>query len=87
MVAPAGDGSGYWLVAYDGGIFSFSIPFHGSMGAVRLNKPISGIVPGRGGYLMVAEDGGIFSFGQVTFHGALGATPPASPVVSAALLP
>jgi hypothetical protein len=77
---------GYWLVASDGGIFAFDAPFHGSMGAVHLNKPISGLVPGRDGYLMVAEDGGIFSFGAVAFHGSLGATPPASPIVSAALL-
>jgi hypothetical protein len=55
-------------------------------GSVRLNRPISGFVPGRDGYLMVAQDGGIFSFGSVAFHGSLGATPPASPIVSAALL-
>jgi hypothetical protein len=23
---------GYWLAAADGGIFSFGVPFHGSMG-------------------------------------------------------
>ncbi|MCA1841897.1 MAG: hypothetical protein LC792_01650, partial [Actinobacteria bacterium] len=77
---------GYWLVASDGGIFAFDAPFHGSMGSVRLNRPISGLVPGRDGYLMVAQDGGIFSFGSVAFHGSLGANPPASPIVSAALL-
>ena len=85
-MAPA-PGGGYWLVASDGGIFAFDVPFFGSMGAVRLNKPISGMVPGRNGYLMVAEDGGIFSFGDVAFSGSLGARPPASPVVSVALLP
>jgi hypothetical protein len=55
------------------------------MGAVHLNKPISGMVPGDGGYMMVAQDGGIFSFGNVSYHGSLGANPPASPVVSVAL--
>ena len=85
-MAPSLDSSGYWLVASDGGIFAFDVPFHGSMGAVRLNRPISGMVPGRNGYLMVAEDGGIFSFGNVAFHGSLGASPPAAPVVSAALI-
>jgi len=24
--------AGYWLAASDGGIFSFGVPFHGSMG-------------------------------------------------------
>ncbi len=86
-MAPAADGRGYWLVASDGGVFAFGVPFRGSMGSTRLNKPISGMVPGRDGYLMVAEDGGIFAFGDVAFHGSLGANPPASPVVSAALLP
>jgi hypothetical protein len=85
-MAPSDDGRGYWLVASDGGIFAFGVPFYGSMGAVRLNKPVSGMVPGPGGYMMVAEDGGIFAFGNVRFHGSLGKTPPASPVVAVALL-
>ncbi|MCA1846862.1 MAG: hypothetical protein LC792_27445, partial [Actinobacteria bacterium] len=86
-MAPAPDSSGYWLVASDGGIFAFGVPFHGSMASYPLNKPISGLVPGRNGYLMVAQDGGIFSFGEVAFHGSLGAHPPASPVISVALQP
>ncbi|HYH48371.1 MAG TPA: hypothetical protein VEG38_02375 [Acidimicrobiia bacterium] len=81
------DGKGYWLVASDGGIFAFDAPFYGSMGATKLNRPISGIVPGGAGYLMVGEDGGIFAFGNVPFHGSLGASPPASPVVAVALAP
>ena len=84
-MAPAA-GGGYWLVASDGGIFAFDVPFHGSMGATHLNKPITGIVPGRDGYLMVAQDGGIFAFGDVAFRGSLGGNPPASPIISAALL-
>ena len=35
---------GYWLVAGDGGIFSFNAPFLGSEGAVALNKPVVGMV-------------------------------------------
>ena len=34
----------YWLVATDGGIFSFGgLPSYGSMGGQRLNKPIVGM--------------------------------------------
>jgi hypothetical protein len=84
-MAPARDGSGYWLVASDGGIFAFDVPFYGSVGGTKLNKPISGIVPGDAGYMMVGSDGGIFSFGSVAFYGSLGATPPVTPIVSAAL--
>ena len=36
--------SGYWLVASDGGIFSFGdAKFYGSMGAKHLNAPVAGI--------------------------------------------
>ena len=36
---------GYWLVASDGGIFSFDSPFYGSVGGTSLNKPIVGMAP------------------------------------------
>ena len=40
-MAATGDGNGYWLVAADGGIFSFgTAPFSGSLGSVKLNKPV-----------------------------------------------
>ncbi|HKN40945.1 MAG TPA: hypothetical protein VJ456_17750, partial [Acidimicrobiia bacterium] len=39
VVAPSSQG--YWLVASDGGVFSFGdAPFYGSMGATPLNQPI-----------------------------------------------
>ena len=38
---------GYWLVASDGGIFSFgAAPFEGSAGSFTLNKPVVGAAPG-----------------------------------------
>ena len=68
-------GQGYWLVASDGGIFSYAdAGFFGSTGNVRLNQPIVGMSPtpsGRG-YWLVARDGGIFSFGDAAFHGSTG---------------
>jgi hypothetical protein len=37
-------GLGYWLVARDGGIFSFGdASFHGSTGGQHLNQPIVGM--------------------------------------------
>ena len=40
-MASTPDGAGYWLVASDGGIFTFGdAPFLGSTGGVALNKPI-----------------------------------------------
>ena len=68
-------GRGYWLVASDGGIFTFGdAKFYGSTGAMRLNQPIVGMAPtpsGRG-YWLVASDGGIFSFGDAKFYGSTG---------------
>jgi myo-inositol-hexaphosphate 3-phosphohydrolase len=85
-LVPDGDGSGYWLVASDGGIFAFDAGFRGSMGGKALNRPVTGMVRYGSGYLMVAEDGGIFNFSDRDFAGSLGATPPAKPITSVAVL-
>ncbi|MFZ4516633.1 MAG: FG-GAP repeat domain-containing protein, partial [Acidimicrobiia bacterium] len=38
--------NGYWMVARDGGIFTFGgSTFHGSTGAMRLNQPVVGMAP------------------------------------------
>ena len=69
------DGNGYWLVASDGGIFSFGDAFfHGSSGSIRLNRPIVGMAPSPdgGGYWLVVSDGGIFSYGDARFLGSSG---------------
>jgi hypothetical protein len=43
-MASTASGSGYWLVASDGGIFAFGdAPFKGSTGSVKLTQPIVGI--------------------------------------------
>ncbi|MDA8367272.1 MAG: hypothetical protein M0Z62_10010, partial [Actinomycetota bacterium] len=72
-MAATPDGGGYWLVAADGGIFSFGdARFHGSTGALVLNQPIVGMAatPDGGGYWLVAADGGIFTFGDAPFKGS-----------------
>ena len=56
-MAATPDGKGYWLVASDGGIFTFGdAAFYGSTGAVILNKPIVGMAatPDGKGYWLVA---------------------------------
>jgi len=73
-MTPTASARGYWLVARDGGIFTFGdAHFYGSTGNVRLNQPIVGITrsPSGRGYRMVAADGGVFSFGDVQFYGSL----------------
>jgi hypothetical protein len=76
---------GYLEAASDGGIFAFTVPFHGSMGATPLNKPVVGVAadPYTGGYYEVASDGGIFAF-TAPFHGSMGSTPLNKPVVGMA---
>ena len=64
-IAATPDGGGYYLVASDGGVFTFGdAVYQGSTGAIRLNKPVVGMAvdPSTGGYWLVASDGGIFSF-------------------------
>jgi len=53
------DGKGYWLVASDGGIFTFGdANFYGSTGALALNKPIVGMASTPTARLLaVASDG------------------------------
>ncbi|MGH9037364.1 MAG: hypothetical protein ACRD0O_16525 [Acidimicrobiia bacterium] len=85
-LVPDPDGAGYWLVASDGGVFSFEAGFRGSLGDKTLNRPVTGMVPYGNGYLMVGEDGGIFNFSDLPFSGSLGANPPADPVTSVAAL-
>jgi hypothetical protein len=72
-MAATADGGGYWLVASDGGIFSFGdAVFHGSMGGQVLDEPVVGMAATAdgGGYWLVASDGGIFSFGDAVFEGS-----------------
>ncbi|MCA1846360.1 MAG: hypothetical protein LC792_24825, partial [Actinobacteria bacterium] len=71
---PTPSGNGYYMVASDGGVFSFGdAHFEGSMGDKPLNKPVQSLVPdpdGKG-YWLVASDGGIFAF-AAQFHGSMG---------------
>ena len=80
-------GDGYWLVAADGGVFSFGdARFLGSTGGVRLARPVVGMAATEtgAGYRLVASDGGVFTFGDADFRGAgtmAGQPPPVIAVV------
>ena len=81
---------GYWLVAHDGGVFSFGdARFFGSTGGLQLNKPIVGMAaaPDGNGYWLVAADGGVFSFGAAGFHGSTGNLHLNQPIVGMAGTP
>ncbi len=83
-------GLGYWLVASDGGIFSYGdANFYGSTGSLKLNQPIVGMAatPDGKGYWLVASDGGIFSYGDATFYGSTGSLKLNQPIVGMAATP
>jgi hypothetical protein len=87
VAAPTGDGD--WLVASDGGVFSYgSAAFHGSAGGIHLNSPMVGMAAdaATGGYWLVAADGGVFSYGA-PFYGSAGNIHLNSPVVGMAAAP
>ena len=75
-MAATPDGDGYWLVAADGGIFTFG---NATFSDRRRAAPQPahrghGGHPDGGGYWLVAADGGIFTFGDAQFFGSTGAS-------------
>jgi hypothetical protein len=77
-MAASSDGKGYWLVAADGGVFTFGdAGFFHSLGGATLNAPISGMAATSdgGGYWLVGSDNGVFAFGDAGFYGSSPITP------------
>jgi hypothetical protein len=73
-MAATSTGKGYWLLASDGGVFTFGdARFFGSTGGQHLNAPVIGMGTAAGGhgYWLLASDGGMFSFGHATFYGSI----------------
>ena len=85
--APGTRGNGYWLIAADGGVFSFGdAKFHGSTGGMKLVAPIVAMAAtaSGNGYWLIAADGGVFSFGDAKFHGSTGGMKLVAPIVAMA---
>jgi hypothetical protein len=64
-IASTPTGKGYWLVASDGGIFTFGdAGFYGSLGGTAQSPPIIGLIanPQGTGYKLVNEAGRATSF-------------------------
>jgi hypothetical protein len=86
-IAASPDGKGYWLLGRDGGVFSFGVPFHGSVpdrqsygAAVDLRATDSGA-----GYYVAGTDGAVFAFGDADRRRERGPGP--DPVVDIAFRP
>jgi hypothetical protein len=83
-------GTGYWLVASDGGVFGFGdARFFGSAARLRLARPVVGMAatPSGRGYWLVASDGGVFGFGDARFFGSAEAPGSVNSVVGMAATP
>jgi len=96
------EGTGYLLIAADGGVFNLgSAQFHGSTyslgitglsGLHPLNAPIIGgafapTFDGQQGYYLFAADGGVFNFGSAPYEGSEGSLKLAKPVVGGFVFP
>src|SRR2546421_2402439 len=79
---------GYWLVASDGGVFSYGgASFKGAVNG-PISHPVVGMAttPLGNGYWLAASDGGVFAFG-LPFLGSTGAIKLNKPVVGIAASP
>jgi hypothetical protein len=66
-MAATPDGGGYWLVAADGGIFTFGdATYEGSGATTGVSAPVSGVVATTSGkgYWLLVEDGNVLNFGD-----------------------
>jgi hypothetical protein len=64
-MSPSSNDRGYWMVASDGGIFSFGdASFRGSLGGNSMSVPIVGMSPNyaAGGYYVVNANGQVWKF-------------------------
>jgi hypothetical protein len=83
-------GEVYWLVARDGGVFSFGdAVFHGSLGSAPLDAPVVAMsaTSTGGGYYLVTSTGQVNSFGDAHFYGDARALHLNEPIVGIAATP
>ena len=66
-LAPTPSGNGYWLLARDGGVFTFgAASFYGSLGATPVASGVLRMVSAQDGhgYWLVSHDGAVYPFGS-----------------------
>jgi hypothetical protein len=85
------NGTGYWIVHPDGGVFSY--------GAARLSGSLPGLgihvnnivgiaaTPDGMGYWLVGSDGGVFAFGDASYLGSMGGKALNKPAIAIAASP
>jgi hypothetical protein len=75
-MAPTSAGTGYWLIARDGGVFSFKTSFYGSLPGRGVRKPAVRLrtTPTGKGYWMLGADGTVRAFGDAVNKGSITTT-------------
>ena len=81
-MAAAPDGGGYWLVASDGGLFSFGDAGFSGAATGRLRRSAAGMAATVGGYRIVSSDGSVYAFGTAPFFGSVYVPPMVGEVVA-----
>jgi hypothetical protein len=83
-MATTANGAGYWLLAEDGGVFSFGAPFYGSAAGRPLAAPVVGMTatPTGAGYWLVTADGAVLPFGDARDYGGMAGRPLFAPITS-----
>jgi hypothetical protein len=68
-------GTGYTLVAADGGVFSFNSPYLGSLGGTPPITPVVALatLPGDQGYYLLDSEGNVYAFGDAPNYGGVNA--------------
>jgi hypothetical protein len=72
-MAATPDGKGYWLVAADGGVFTYGdAGFYGSGAGSALSGRAVGLMVSEGGdgYSIATSGGGVYSYGDAGFYGS-----------------
>lgn len=74
-IVPTPNGGGYWLVAEDGGLFSFGDAPHfpDPIPEEHLARPVvaAATTPKGDGLWLAGADGGVFALGAAVFHGSI----------------
>ena len=80
---------GYWMVASDGGLFTFGTHYFGSRGGHPGAPPIVGMAvrPDGLGYWLADAAGNVFPFGSAGHFGSASAKPLVKPIVAIATTP
>ncbi len=73
--AATADGTGYWEVGTDGGVFTFgNAGYYGSLPGLGVSPdaPVVGMArtSDSKGYWLVGADGGVFAFGDAGYFGS-----------------